>query len=131
MGAAAAYPMARAASHMLEKHGPGFQRAASHMLDRGKQDFSRTSSYMAQVSSPGPILQVACLGAFYVLRPLRKSACLYRRLRALASLLQSMQPSHARTRENCMLLPTCMLLPNCRQTVFCAVWYALAICGMS
>ena len=48
---AAAYPMARAASHMLERHGPGLQRAASHMLDRSKQEMNRATSSMAQVSA--------------------------------------------------------------------------------
>ena len=66
VGAAAAYPMARAASHMLEKHGPGFQRAASHMLDRGKQDFSRASSNMAQVGLHAH--------AYYTLHPVSRCA---------------------------------------------------------
>ncbi|DBB17945.1 TPA: hypothetical protein ACH3X3_002954 [Trebouxia sp. C0006] len=46
---AAAYPMARVASHMLERHGPGLQRAPSHMLECSKQDRNCATSSMAQV----------------------------------------------------------------------------------
>ncbi len=48
---AAAYPMARVASHMLERHGPGLQRAPSHMLECSKQDRNCATSSMAQVSA--------------------------------------------------------------------------------
>ncbi len=47
---AAAMPMARAASHMLERHGPAMQKGAAHLMER-RHDISRATSNMAQVWS--------------------------------------------------------------------------------
>lgn len=46
---AAGVTMGRAASHMLERHGPAMQRGAAHVMDRSKADMSRATSHMASV----------------------------------------------------------------------------------
>lgn len=46
---AAGVSMGRAASHMLERHGPGMQRGAAHVMERSKADMSRAASHMATV----------------------------------------------------------------------------------
>ncbi len=48
---AAAMPMGRAASHMLERHGPAMQKGAAHLMERSRHDISRATSNMAQVWS--------------------------------------------------------------------------------
>lgn len=45
---AAAGPMGRAASHMLERHGPGMQRQAHNLMERSKLDMAKATSSMAQ-----------------------------------------------------------------------------------
>ena len=46
---AAGVSMGRAASHMLDRHGPALQRGASHVMERSKADMSRATSHMASV----------------------------------------------------------------------------------
>lgn len=46
---AAGVTMGRAASHMLDRHGPAMQRGATHVMDRSKADMSRATSHMASV----------------------------------------------------------------------------------
>ncbi|KAL0022613.1 hypothetical protein WJX77_010031 [Trebouxia sp. C0004] len=46
---AAAMPMGRAASHMLERHGPAMQKGAAHLMERSRHDISRATSNMAQL----------------------------------------------------------------------------------
>lgn len=46
---AAGVSMGRAASHMLERHGPAMQRGAAHVMERSKADMSRATSHMASV----------------------------------------------------------------------------------
>lgn len=46
---AAAMPMGRAASHMLERHGPAVQKGAAQLMERTRHDMSRATSNMAQV----------------------------------------------------------------------------------
>ena len=41
--------MGRAASHMLERHGPAMQQGAAHVAERSRQDMSRATSHMAAV----------------------------------------------------------------------------------
>ena len=46
---AAGVTMGRAASHMLDRHGPAMQRGAAHAVERSKADMSRATSHMASV----------------------------------------------------------------------------------
>ena len=46
---AAGVSMGRAASHMLERHGPAMQRGAAHVMERSKADMSHATSHMASV----------------------------------------------------------------------------------
>lgn len=46
---AAGVSMGRAASHMLDRHGPAMQKGASHVMERSKADMSRATSHMASV----------------------------------------------------------------------------------